>query len=109
MVVEKSFKSISNLPDTIYILTKFDSDACGYPFPPFFGEGVLPDSYYQFIVYGTNWIEKTITKTKKGKLYVEQITKSLLSDTFFTNTCTRTRHLNNEELKNLSTLSGYEL
>lgn len=104
MIIEKSFKLIADLPDTIYVLTKLESDACGYPFPPFVGEGVLPDSYYRFIVYGNKWIEKKIIRTKKGNRYVGQIKESQSSETFFTNTCSRTQHLNEKELKNLSVL-----
>jgi hypothetical protein len=102
MVVEKSFKLVSDIPDTIYVLTKLEGAACGYPFLPFFKE-VSPERY-QYIIYGTSWIEKTITKTKKGKRNIGQIKELKLNDTFFTNTCSRTQFSNKEELRNLSTL-----
>ena len=34
MLVEKQFKTPTNLPDTVYILTPAESDACGFPFDP---------------------------------------------------------------------------
>jgi len=103
MVVEKSFKLIPNLPDTIYVLTNLESDACGYPFLPFF-DGVSPGRY-QYIVYATSWVEKTIIKIKKGKRNLGQIKELQLKDTFFTNTCNKTQPVNKEGLKNLSTLT----
>jgi hypothetical protein len=105
LVVEKNFKSISNLPDTIYILTSSESDACGYPFTPFLGQGVLPDSYYQYIIYGDKWTEKSIIKYKKRKKYVGQIKETLLGDTFFTSICRRTQSVNEAELNILSKLT----
>jgi hypothetical protein len=104
MVVQKNFKSNVNLPDTIYILTSPENDACGYPFASYLDKGVLPDSYYQYIIYGDKWAEKSIIKYKKGKKYIRQIKERLLEDTFFTSRCRRTQSANEEEHKNLSKL-----
>ena len=104
MVIEKKFKSTLDLPDTIYVLTSIESNNCGYPYLPSFEQGALPDSYYQYIVYGDRWIEKTITKSKKGKRYVGQIKESLLKDTFFTSICRRTQNVNSDELRRLLAL-----
>lgn len=104
LLVEKNFKSISNLADTIYILTKTESEACGYPFTPFLGDERLPDTHYKYIVYGDKWTEKSIVKYKKGKKYVGQINETLLGDTFFTSICRRTQLVNDEEITKLSKL-----
>lgn len=104
LLVEKNFKSISNLPDTIYILTKTESEACGYPFTPFLGDKRLPDTHYKYIVYGDKWTEKSIIKYKKGKKDVGQIKETQLDNTFFTSICRRTQLANEAELKSLSKL-----
>lgn len=104
MIVEKRFKKIINLPDTVYILTPAESDACGYPFPSWLRNPNLPNPYYQFIIYGDKWLEKKVITLRKGNRDTKQIKETLLPDTFFTSVCRRTRSFDAEEIKRLEAM-----
>jgi hypothetical protein len=106
MLVERQFKTPTNLPDTVYILTPAESDACGFPFDSWLRYSNLPDSYYHFIIYGDKWIEKKIITVKKDNRNIKQIQETLLCDTFFTSVCKRTRSFNAEEIKRLEAIKS---
>jgi hypothetical protein len=104
MLVEKQFKTPSDLPDTVYILTPAESDACSFPFESWLRFPNLPAPYYQFIIYGDKWMEKKVITTKKGNRDIKQIKETLLPNTFFTSVCRRTRSFDTEEIKRLQAI-----
>jgi hypothetical protein len=98
MVVGKSFKSTVNVGDTIYVLTP--AGCAPVNLPPYLG--IMPEQYYNFIVYGDKWIENKVTMVKKRKRYIKQIEQKLISNTFLTDRCRRTDITTDAELANLS-------
>lgn len=98
ILVEKNLKKSTTLPDTIYVLTEIE---CGFSFIPYLAEGRVDDIFYQYIIYGDKWTEKSIEKTQKGKRHVSQIKTIIRNDTFYTSMCRRTQRINDEELKRL--------
>jgi hypothetical protein len=99
MVVRKMFKSTVNVGDTVYVLTP--AGCAPLNLPPYLG--IMPEQYYDFIVYGDNWIENKITSVKKRNRYVKQIEQTLIPNTFLTDRCRRTDLTNDAELANLAT------
>jgi hypothetical protein len=106
MIIEKSFKKMSTAPDTVYILTSIGESSCGYPFIPFLQGYNIPESYYQYIIYADQWTEKNIVKTKKGRRRVGQIQENKILNTFFTDVCRRTKQVDENEIKVLSSLAN---
>jgi hypothetical protein len=97
MVVGKTFKPTVNIGDTIYVLTPVGCAPLNLP--PYLG--IMPEPYYNFIVYGDNWIENKVTIVKKRKRYVKQIEQTLISNTFLTDRCRRTDITTDAELTKL--------
>lgn len=101
MVVEKSFKQISTLPDTVYILTGIESASCGYPFPMFVSKDRGPNHNFQYIVYGHRWRDDLMTVEKQGNEFTAEIPQLYVTNTFFTSLCDRTVPVNKKELRGL--------
>ena len=103
-VVEANYKSTTQVPDTIFILTSTQSSACGYPFPPYLNQ--LSSPYYDFIIYGDCWIGYSTQDSMKGKRTIKQIKKVTSSNTFFTSSCRLTQYSNEAELTKLEKLKS---
>ncbi len=80
LIPEINFKSSTQLPDTIYILTSTQSTACGYQFPPYYTQ--IPSSYYDFIIYADRWIDYSIEEVAKDNRRIKQIKRTILQNTF---------------------------
>jgi restriction endonuclease S subunit len=95
LAVDKKYKSASNLPDTIYIVTTQGSGDCGYMF----------DIGKEYIVYGEGWKEKSIATIQKKRKIKRKLTETKSVDTFYTDICRLTQEKNQKELDNLRRLT----
>lgn len=102
LIVEKNYKSATQIPDTIYILTNQQSTACGYPFPPYIEQ--LQSPYYEFIIYGDRHIAYSVEDFTKRKKHIKQIKRTPSQNIFFTSSCRLTQNANAEELNKLEKL-----
>lgn len=86
LVIENKYKSPINLPDTVSIITGQDGASCGYAF-------IIGKEY---IVYATNWGQKSVIKKA-----IEASSPSM----FHTSICSLTKETNLKELAKLNRLT----
>jgi hypothetical protein len=106
VVVDTNYKSSTQLPDTIYVLTIQGNGSCDVYFPSYSYASIpgLPKDFYDFVIYGARYNYGTIVEKKQKKKMVKQVVTNYSANTFVTSSCWRTRRADPTELAALSRL-----
>lgn len=91
LLIDKTYKSTSTLPDTISVISERGSGSCGFEFTV--GK--------EYILYGNAWKEKAIHIRQRWNRSKKRVIENERKNTFYTDICTFTQEANKEELKNL--------
>lgn len=94
-VVDTKFKSATNLPDTLYVITGQGGGDCGYEF----------EVGKEYIVYGDVWKEKTVAVQQRKQKTKRRIVETIKEATYYTDICRLTQESNSKELDNLRKLT----
>jgi hypothetical protein len=91
IVLDRKFKSVKDISDTIYVVTGRGGGDCGFEFK-------IGESY---IIYADSWVRRSIIRYQKGKRTRSRIKEEVVANWFQTDICKRTQQQNSQEIQNL--------